>query len=78
MEREALEIRAGRNIIIIISANTAEHVRPIRPNMCGQYGRTGSAILAEPFGSAEHGSAKKWFGLVRFGRNRVRSITNNQ
>ena len=36
MEREVLEIRAGRNIIIIISANTGEHVRPIRPNRFGQ------------------------------------------
>ena len=47
MEREVLEIRAGRNIIIIISANTAEHVRQIWPNMFGQYGRTGSANKAE-------------------------------
>ena len=56
------------------SANTAEHVRQIRPNRFGQYGRT----LAEPFGSAEHSSAKKWFGSVRFGKNRVRSITTEK
>ena len=35
--------------------------------MFGKYGRTGSAILAEP------SSAKK----VQFGRNRVQSITSN-
>ena len=43
------------------SANMAEQVRRIQPNRFGHIGRT----LAEPFGSAEHSSAKKWFGSVR-------------
>ena len=47
-------------------ANTAEHVWQIRPNRFGQYGRT----LAEPFGSAEHSSAKKWFGSAETGFGR--------
>ena len=40
-------------------------VRQIRPNMFGKYGRTGSANMAKLFGSAEHSSAKKWFGSVQ-------------
>ena len=66
---------------ITLSANTAEHFRQIRPNMFGQYGRTGSAILAGPWPNRsvwpniKFSSEKN--GLVRFGRNRVRSITNH-
>ena len=48
------------------SANIAEQVRPIWPNLFGHIGRT----LAEPFGLAEHSSAKKRFGSAETGFGR--------